>query len=351
MSKLRTLQQAVQSYARKSFVTYETFSSQISQRMLLTITLSAAAVLLSAVGFIARAVDFENMFEPNPIVFSTAMPQNAMSPGAPFQAPEIEGSAAIVYDLAQKKILFGKNEGAQLPLASLTKLMTAYVATKTLPPDTQITITEDRLHQDGDPMLATGDVWSMRDLLGYTLLESSNDGARAIAGVAGARLKGDTSQDRQAFVAQMNSSTQELGLLNTYFKNETGLDTSMEQGGAYGSARDIALLVGYLWKEAPELLEETSSLSGTYTTLSGTTYIAENTNQHVGEIPALIASKTGYTDLAGGNLAVVFDTGVNHPIAIVVLGSSSEGRFADTKALTDATLEYFTGQSLGHVQN
>jgi D-alanyl-D-alanine carboxypeptidase len=52
----------------------------------------------------------------------------------------------------------------------------------------------------------------------------------------------------------------------------------------------------------------------------------------------LIASKTGYTDLAGGNLAVAFDAGVNRPIVIAVLGSSREERFSDVEKLASAVL-------------
>ena len=60
-------------------------------------------------------------------------------------------------------------------------------------------------------------------------------------------------------------------------------------------------------------------------------------------IPRLLLSKTGYTDLAGGNLALVFDSGIEHPIAIVVLGSSQKARFTDGTVLVAATLAHFAG--------
>ena len=53
----------------------------------------------------------------------------------------------------------------------------------------------------------------------------------------------------------------------------------------------------------------------------------------------MIASKTGFTNLAGGNLAIVFDAGFMHPIAIVVLGSTIDGRFSDILKLQRAALE------------
>jgi D-alanyl-D-alanine carboxypeptidase len=74
----------------------------------------------------------------------------------------------------------------------------------------------------------------------------------------------------------------------------------------------------------------------------GFIHTAENTNKQVYSFPGLLGSKTGYTDYAGGNLAVVFDAGLNHPIAVVVLGSSLDGRFTDVRKLVDATAEYMT---------
>ena len=54
-------------------------------------------------------------------------------------------------------------------------------------------------------------------------------------------------------------------------------------------------------------------------------------------------SKTGFTDLAGGNLALVFDAGIEHPIAVVVLGSSKKERFTDASALVAAAFAHFAG--------
>jgi D-alanyl-D-alanine carboxypeptidase len=56
------------------------------------------------------------------------------------------------------------------------------------------------------------------------------------------------------------------------------------------------------------------------------------------KIPSLIASKTGFTDLAGGNLAVIFDAGFEYPIIVVVLGSSQTGRFTDVEKLVNLSL-------------
>jgi len=70
-------------------------------------------------------------------------------------------------------------------------------------------------------------------------------------------------------------------------------------------------------------------------------HTATNTNKVLGNIPGLIASKTGFTDLAGGNLVVAFDAGMMRPIIVVVLGSGIDERFEDIKKLVWASLNSF----------
>lgn len=263
---------------------------------------------------------------------------------SPFEHTIVEAKAAYVYDVADEKVLFAKNERAQLPLASVTKLMTALVASELISEDTIITIGEDSVAVDGDNGFHVDEQWKFKDLLDYTLLVSSNDGAHAIASVAGSfstntteSLKGKNSN--QMFVDKMNQTAVSLGLTQSYFINESGLDTSTLIGGGYGSARDIASLLAYIIFNRPGLLEATAYGSLNFISEDQFVYNATNTNAAIGNIPGLLASKTGYTDLAGGNLAIAFDAGINHPIVAVVLGSSFDGRFRDIEKLVDASLE------------
>ena len=77
------------------------------------------------------------------------------------------------------------------------------------------------------------------------------------------------------------------------------------------------------------------------TDVHGFTHNVENTNTSAAAIPGLIGSKTGFTDLAGGNLAVVFDVGLSRPVIAVVLGSTKETRFTDIEQLVNATFTHF----------
>jgi D-alanyl-D-alanine carboxypeptidase len=73
----------------------------------------------------------------------------------------------------------------------------------------------------------------------------------------------------------------------------------------------------------------------------GKRFSVKNTAPIVSTIPGLLLSKTGYTELADGNLVLVFDVGIRHPIAVVVLGSTLQARFTDSASLVAATFAHF----------
>lgn len=265
----------------------------------------------------------------------------------PFENISLEGKGAVVFDVINNKELFSKNPDMPLPLASLTKVMTAVTADGKLDVNQNIKITPDDLGPEGDSKLVVGDTWKAGDLRDFTLITSSNDGAFALAAVAeanGDRLPPKIlATDKQSlidqFVKDMNYTAAAIGLSNSKFFNEHGLDMASDKGGAYGSARDMVTLFEYAIKNYPDLLEATR-----YKTLefnsAEKTYTAENTNAYIDKIPNVIASKTGFTDLAGGNLVVAFDAGLGRPIIISVLGSTEEGRFTDVLQLTKASIKY-----------
>lgn len=258
----------------------------------------------------------------------------ANSPNA-FDEIKLEAKSAIVWDVINSQELFSKNPDEPLPLASLTKVMTAVTLNGKIKDNQKIEITDEDLTPDGDSKLIVGDIWQADDLRDFTLLTSSNDGAFALAAVSGSGA--DSSQDK--FIKAMNDTASGIGLSNSKFFNEHGLDRELDKGGAYGSARDMAILFEYTLKNYPEILEATRYKNLEFKS-DEKTYLAENTNTIIDQIPNVIASKTGYTDLAGGNLVVAFDIGLNRPIIISVLGSTEEGRFSDILELVKASVKY-----------
>ncbi|MEX2014246.1 MAG: hypothetical protein WD896_02740 [Parcubacteria group bacterium] len=260
----------------------------------------------------------------------------------PFPQIEVNAKAVYVYDVRAGTTLFAKNEDVRLPLASLTKVMSAVVAEDSSPLYGTVTISSEALMTEGDSGLFRDERWSLKDILDFSLLTSSNDGMRAVALSLGAlhRANATSSLIINDFVVKMNSKAGELGLKNTYFSNETGLDESEVKGGAYGSARDMSALFEYILLSHPELLESTRETVATFQSIDNHLHIGKNTNSMAGEIPGLMASKTGFTDTAGGNLVIAFDPELGRPFIISILGSTEQGRFEDARNLVAAVMEY-----------
>jgi len=263
-----------------------------------------------------------------------------------FPDVSVQAASVYIYDTVTKKVIYDKNAELQLPLASLTKVMTALTVSNLLPDRDIVRITADDLSEEGDSGLVPNEEWSVKDLLDFSLIVSSNDGSRALASVAGAFLTADaTSSAVSAFVREMNRTAKALGLHETYFLNQSGLDMSETLSGGYGSAKDIAILVDHILRTKPHLLEATS-FDRLNVTSELAVHDATNTNKAINMIPNVIASKTGFTDLSGGNLVVAFDAGFAHPVIISVLGSTYDGRFEDMAQLVGATIEYLSQASI-----
>lgn len=309
--------------------------------------LNYAGLSILAVLILSLVTLFTFLYEPTPQLVSieaagiaaTSTPEKDY-----FQNISLEGKAAFVWDVKNQKPLFALNEEAQLPLASITKLMTVAAASEYISPSDTVQIHNKNLTEEGDSGLLALEEWNVKDLVDFTLMVSSNDGANVLANAAGAAklIRGGSEEDlspEDAFVEEMNALAERIGLKQTYFLNETGLDPTKAVSGGYGSARDAALLMEYVMKTYPELLDSTTRETRDITSLSNFVHTATNTNLIIGDIPGLIASKTGFTDLAGGNLVVAFDAGINRPIIVSVLGSSVDGRFTDVEKLVRATLK------------
>jgi D-alanyl-D-alanine carboxypeptidase (penicillin-binding protein 5/6) len=262
----------------------------------------------------------------------------------PFNDARVAARSAFVWDVKAQRVLFNKNADQVLPLASITKLMTALVAYELLDDDTAINISVDAIRTDGDSGLKDGESFSLKSLTDMVLVASSNDGAVALGAAAGAAIGGSASPEK-IFVEAMNIRARELGLTNTVFKNTTGLDLSPTEAGAYSTARDVALLLEYIITTYPHVASLTTTPNTRVFNTAGEYHDVENTNAIVSEIDGLLASKTGYTELAGGNLAVAFESGLNRPIVVVALGSTYNERFTDVLSLSERARMFVSHES------
>ncbi|HBM46033.1 MAG: Serine-type D-Ala-D-Ala carboxypeptidase [Parcubacteria group bacterium GW2011_GWF2_38_76] len=251
-----------------------------------------------------------------------------------FEKLPIRAVSVAVYDTTTDKFIYTKNGNAQLPLASITKVMTSVSAL--------------RIAEKIDAERAvkfSGNWWNLVDLMKYALVSSSNNGVTSIA-EAVSRVDDENGGPVKNidFVGEMNNIARELNLHTTYFLNETGLDVNKTLGGAYGSSKDIAKMFAYAIDKYPNVFTATKYPEIKIISMEGANMGSRNTNIDVEKMTTLIASKTGTTDLAGGNLVIAFDAGISHPIIISILGSTPEDRFKDAETLSLATIEYLSSK-------
>lgn len=257
----------------------------------------------------------------------------------PFINTKLIAQSAFVYDIADRKILFSKDGETKRPLASITKVMTAVTALETRKVTDTIAITGEDLATEGDDGLKENEKWSLNNILALTLIKSSNDGATAIAASVGSAINPNSEShddEVKTFVNQMNAKSKELELNSFYFTTPSGLDIGNTPGGV-GSAHDVSRLFEYVLRKHSNLLQYTALPETKLVSKDKVVHRVVNTNEIAEVIPGIIGGKTGFTDLAGGNLAVVVDVGIQHPVAIVVLGSTKEKRFTDVEELLKRT--------------
>jgi len=244
---------------------------------------------------------------------------------------EIRATSVISVFLDNKgkeKILFEKESGKILPIASLTKLMTALVVLENYDFSKEIKISEKAVEQPEDlGKLVAERIFPVKYLLYPLLMESSNDAAFSLAndydGMTG-----------EKFVTLMNSAAQKLNLNDTFFVNPSGLDPETKTPETkinYSTASDLAKLTKELLKK-PLIWE---ILSTPRYNLYGPELL--NTNELLGEIPEIVGGKTGYTYTAGGCMVLVTiapkDAGF---LVNVILGTDGHnGRFGEMKKLAN----------------
>jgi D-alanyl-D-alanine carboxypeptidase len=249
----------------------------------------------------------------------------------------LEADSAIVYNATSNEVLFSKNQSKRRPLASITKIMTALVGRTILPSSTPVTFTQSSRTEEPDLDLRLGDTWTAKDLTQYFLVKSSNDGATAVCdAVTSLVRKNDATL---TCVKLMNQYAQNQGLSSLYFSNPSGLDLTSGAPSSFGSAYDVAKMLNIAYNSYPSLFTVTSEPVVTFRT-PNYVYEATNTDKVLDDIKTVLAGKTGYTDTAGGNLAVLYEPRPGLHVVIVVLGASREGRFSDMLELVKHTNKY-----------
>ena len=235
--------------------------------------------------------------------------------------PELEltASAAISAEVDfenPNKVLFAKGIKKKLPIASLTKLMTAVVVLDNYNLSDRITINE--LFNSVFPFykgLEVGDTLSVFDFLHMMIIGSCNKSATALSEKIG----------EEKFVSLMNQKAKEIGMLDTSFVEPAGLSEKN-----YSTAEDLVALVKYILSDSKySKIIDISRQKEFYLEDVGT---FENTNQLLAELPDIIGGKTGFTEQAKGCLIlIIYNEKSNDYVIDIILGS--DDRFLEMKKI------------------
>ena len=238
------------------------------------------------------------------------------------EKPVINAKSGLVYDTQSGRFLFAKNSRIKLPVASLTKILSAVVVLENFDTKEVVTIPKEALKVDEKKQsLYLDEKITVGNLLKLMLIESSNDAAYALAWYANSK--------EVNFVDKMNEKARLLSMNESNFLDPAGLNDE-----AYSTSEDLVKLIKYslkhdlIWEILTEKSIIVKSVDGKIE------HKIDSTDQLLGVIPDIFGGKTGNTDKALGCMILVVDVpGKNDKIVSVILGS--QDRFGDTKKLID----------------
>ena len=234
--------------------------------------------------------------------------------------------AACLMDQDSGTILYEKNADQQMPIASITKVMTLLLTFEAihdgrLTLDTLVPVSEHAYHMGGSQIwLEPGEQFTLDEMIKAICVSSANDAAVAVAELVGG--------SEQGFVQMMNDRAAELGMTNTTFHNACGLDTE----GHLSTARDVAIMSRQILTTCPEVLHYT----GIWTdTLRGGATQLVNTNKLLRRYNGITGLKTGTTGGAGVCISASATRDGLNLIAVVLGAPSSKDRFEAATTLLD----------------
>ena len=228
----------------------------------------------------------------------------------------------LIADLKNNTVLDYKDTKKKLPIASITKLMTALVALEYINIENLATVPDTALVYTSKAHLEAGRSYSIYQLLFPLLLESSNEAAETIASYTGKKI----------FVERMNSKAQAIGMNNTIFTDTSGVDAEN-----ISTAEDLFLLAKYIYNNRKFIFEITAGHIKNITAIYGKPIWEDlgNYNSFAGD-PRLIGGKNGQTSAAlETNLSVLemLVGNTKRPIVLIVLGADDSDQ--ETRKLAD----------------
>jgi D-alanyl-D-alanine endopeptidase (penicillin-binding protein 7) len=250
-------------------------------------------------------------------------------------ALSIRSEAAVVLDAKKEVVLFEKNMQEQLPIASLSKLMTVLVFLETDPNlDDTATITLDDAMGAGYSQLKVKETFTLRDLLHATLMSSNNRTTRTLVRTCGLSYA--------EFISRMNRKAKKIGLENTIFFEPTGLDTNNRS-----TALDCARLLYFARRESliASIMGKTNYQFNSLGKRKRSHQLRNTNKLLYTPLPSedmgnVICGKTGYNGPSGYCFSTLVQREEGEEIIAVVLGAPSSGtRFKEIKSILRWSLE------------
>lgn len=295
-------------------------------------------LLLSVFAGVTARTD---LLRPPTITFAAASPSAEASGGGPAHQSLGEGGPrkidsaslgvqltapiAALIDTRSGEVLYSQGDDRVMPIASITKMMTALVLLEAHPDwGRPVTIEAGDNALEGIPYLKVGDTLSAGDVFKVMLVGSANNCAMALSRSAG--------MTREQFVAKMNSKARELGLSHTSFADPTGYLPENRS-----AVLEVARLA-YAALEHQEVREALTIKELVVRTKAGIERRVPATDELLGSFLnegdfQIVGGKTGYTEEAGYTLVLRAKKGEADVIAVVLGSKDSDTRFQDAKSL------------------
>ena len=251
------------------------------------------------------------------------------------QPPAVAARAWLLVDMTSGQAIASNKPDERVEPASLTKLMTAYLAfaalkAKSLAPSQSVAVSQRAWRARGARMfIEPRKPVTVQELLHGLIVQSGNDACIALAeAIAGSE---------SVFVERMNREAQRLGMKNTRFTNSTGLP----EPGHYSTASDLALLAAALIRDHPDYYKMYSEREFRYNEIT-----QQNRNRLLWLDPNVDGVKTGYTESAGYCLIASAKRGARRLLSVVVGAASDRLRAQESQKLLNFGFQSYDGLRL-----
>ena len=254
-------------------------------------------------------------------------------------APTVEAKAWLLLDVNSGQVLTSHQPGERFEPASLTKLMTAYLAfgalkQKTLKPDQIVPVSTRAWKAEGSRMfIEPNKAVTVDELLRGMIIQSGNDASIALAEAIGG--------SEEVFAQMMNREAKRLGMAGTNFTNATGLTGPQ----LYSTAQDLAQLAVALIRDYPEHYALYSQKEYRYNNIT-----QANRNRLLWLDPTVDGVKTGYTENAGYCLITSARRGDRRLVSVVLGTASESARASESQKLLNWGFQFYDSVRL-YVRN